>query len=98
MIAERIVSLYSPSGVGKTSLVQAALIPELEQEGFHVLPPLRAGLPWTAPAAGANRYILSLLQTLEEAAAPSCPEGWPAPAGEPHAGRLSGSGARALDR
>ena len=33
LIAERIVLLYSPSGAGKTSLVQAALIPELTARG-----------------------------------------------------------------
>jgi len=41
LIAERIVLLYSPSGADKTSLIQAALIPELEREGFQVLPIMR---------------------------------------------------------
>ncbi len=45
LIAERIVLLSSPSGAGKTSLVQAALIPVLEDEGFRVLPVMRPGLP-----------------------------------------------------
>jgi ABC-type arginine transport system ATPase subunit len=31
LIAERIVMLYSPSGAGKSSLIQAALIPELKE-------------------------------------------------------------------
>ena len=44
LIAERIVLLSSPSGAGKTSLVQAALIPVLEAEGFRVLPAMRPGL------------------------------------------------------
>ena len=44
LIAERIVLLYSPSGAGKTSLMQAALIPELEKEGFQVLPVMRVSL------------------------------------------------------
>jgi hypothetical protein len=64
LIAERIVLLYSPSGAGKTSLIQAALIPELEKEGFRVLPVMRVSLQPsltldTFPTA--NRYILSLL-------------------------------------
>ncbi|HSN77347.1 MAG TPA: hypothetical protein VL334_19930 [Anaerolineae bacterium] len=67
LIAERIILLHSPSGAGKTSLVQAALIPELEQEGFRVLPPMRAGLPVDPSAPDTNRYVLSLLQALEEA-------------------------------
>jgi WD40 repeat protein len=66
LIAERIVLFYSPSGAGKTSLVQAALIPALEREGFRVLPPLRVGLPLGEAMPDANRYLLSLLQTLEE--------------------------------
>ena len=44
LIAERIVLLFSPSGAGKTSLIQAALIPEIEREGFRVLPIMRPGL------------------------------------------------------
>ncbi len=34
--AERIVLLHSPSGAGKTSLIQAALIPQMEKRKFHV--------------------------------------------------------------
>ncbi len=67
LIAERIVLLYSPSGAGKTSLMQAALIPELACEGFRVLPIMRPGLIPAAPGANAaNRYILSLLLSLEK--------------------------------
>lgn len=67
LIARRIVLLYSPSGAGKTSLIQAALIGELEKEGFRVLPVIRPGLkpPPDAPA-GANRYLLSVLMSLQE--------------------------------
>ena len=74
LIAERIVLLYSPSGAGKTSLIQAALTPELEKEGFRVLPPMRVNLE--PPMSGEpakdlpfNRYIFSLLLSLEEALA-----------------------------
>ncbi|MCP4663408.1 MAG: hypothetical protein GY856_49085 [bacterium] len=70
LIAERIVLLYSPSGAGKTSLIQAALIPELENEGFRVRPVMRVGLD-PPPAVNqddgdANRYVLSSLLSLEK--------------------------------
>jgi len=70
LIAERIVLLYSPSGAGKTSLIQAALVPKLEEEGFRVLPIMRASLeppPGAGLPATANRYVVSLLLSLEEA-------------------------------
>ncbi len=72
LIAERIVLLHSPSGAGKTSLIHAALIPELEREGFHILPSMRVGQdpprPEGSPASPSpNRYILSLLVSLDEA-------------------------------
>jgi WD40 repeat protein len=69
LIAERILLLHSPSGAGKTSLIQAALIPELEAEGFHVLPVMRVSLeppPIENAADSSNRYVLSLLLSLEE--------------------------------
>ena len=43
VVAERIVLLYSPSGAGKTSLLQAALIPALEEQDFVVPPIMRVG-------------------------------------------------------
>jgi WD40 repeat protein/tetratricopeptide (TPR) repeat protein len=70
LIAERIVLLYSPSGGGKTSLIHAALIPELEKEGFRVLPVMRVSVEPSLARDSfsvANRYILSLLLSLEEA-------------------------------
>jgi hypothetical protein len=70
LIAERIVLLHSPSGAGKTSLILAALIPELEAEHFAVLPVLRLGLkpsssgePSEPPA---NRCFLNALLSLED--------------------------------
>jgi len=44
LIAERIVLLHSPSGAGKSSLVQAGLIPGLREQGFRVLPVVRVNL------------------------------------------------------
>lgn len=69
LIAERIVLLYSPSGAGKTSLIQAGLLPELVEEGFQALPVMRVSLePSRELLAGLphNRYILSLLLSLEQ--------------------------------
>lgn len=66
LVAERIVLLHSPSGAGKTSLIQAALIPKLREADFRVLPIVRVGLepPATDPA-GPNRYALSTVLSLE---------------------------------
>lgn len=70
LIAERIVLLYSPSGAGKTSLIQAGLLPELEEEGFRALPVMRVSLEpplsLREEIGSYNRYILSLLLSLEE--------------------------------
>lgn len=70
LIAERIVLLYSPSGAGKTSLLQAALVPALERESFTVRPMMRVSRnPDDELKPGTfNRYVLSALSDLEEAA------------------------------
>ncbi len=69
LIAKRIVLLYSPSGAGKTSLVQAALIPALKKENFRVLPVIRLGLGRESDhdlPSTVNRYVLATLLSLEE--------------------------------
>src|SRR5690349_12629749 len=53
LVAERVVLLYSPSGAGKTSLIQARLLDALEQKRFEVLPVVRVGQP--PEAAGTPR-------------------------------------------
>jgi WD40 repeat protein len=73
LIAERIVLLYSPSGAGKTSLINAALIPELVSERFQVSPVVRVAMDTPASAGDgddANRYVLSTLLSLEEGVPP----------------------------
>ncbi|HEX2809711.1 MAG TPA: hypothetical protein VHN80_26400, partial [Kineosporiaceae bacterium] len=71
LVAERIVLLYSPSGAGKTSLIQAALIPALQEAGFKVLPVIRvthAPDPEPGMPVPGNRYVTSVLISLEEGA------------------------------
>ncbi len=67
LIAERIVLLYSPSGAGKSSLIEAGLRAELAARDFLVLPTIRVGLdPTAAVGAAGNRYLVSSLLSLEE--------------------------------
>lgn len=70
LAAHRIVLLHSPSGAGKTSLIQAGLLPEMDKMGYLIFPRTLVG---RQPAAGAvpgnatyNRYILSILMLLDE--------------------------------
>ena len=63
--SERIVWLHSPSGAGKTSLIQTSLTRLLRRDRFAVCPPIRVGadLP---DGVDANPYVLSTLLALEE--------------------------------
>ncbi len=65
LIAERIVLLHSPSGAGKTSLIQAGLLPRLADD-FNILPIVRVGMEIRNTGSAANRYVLSTLFSLEE--------------------------------
>jgi WD40 repeat protein len=70
LIADRIVLVYSPSGAGKTSLLQAGVIPLLRERRFRALPTVRVGAevpPGIELHAPQNRYTLSALLSLEEA-------------------------------
>ncbi|MGH9604817.1 MAG: hypothetical protein ACRD3N_03860 [Terracidiphilus sp.] len=59
LLAQRIVLFYSPSGAGKSSLLQAGLIPRLET-GFEVWAPVRVNLAPADSGPGApNRYARS---------------------------------------
>jgi Novel STAND NTPase 1 len=49
VIAHRVVLLYAASGAGKSSLLNAGLIPSLLAKGFQVLPPARLGAAPTEP-------------------------------------------------
>ncbi|HEY5855786.1 MAG TPA: hypothetical protein VIW24_17495 [Aldersonia sp.] len=65
LVAERIVLLYSPSGAGKTSLIEAGLIPQLRQRRFQVSPVIRVSQLPAEHVASENRYLASTLQALE---------------------------------
>lgn len=69
LIAERIVMLYSPSGAGKSSLLNASILPKMEENGFEVLPVGRVNhepSPEIRAIPGFNRYIYSLMTCIEE--------------------------------
>jgi WD40 repeat protein len=63
VIAERVVLLYAPSGAGKSSLLQAGLVPRLRAEGFAVRPVARVGM--APPVDCANPLVLSALLSFE---------------------------------
>ena len=69
LVAQRILLLYSPSGAGKTSLLEAGLRPALEANDFFVLPTARVSHEPPPSFAGVsirNRYVLSTLLSFEE--------------------------------
>src|SRR3954471_16303092 len=65
-ISQRIVLLYSPSGAGKSSLVEAVLKPALRKNGFRVLPTVRVNLPPEVGDRESERFVLSTNRSLAE--------------------------------
>jgi WD40 repeat protein len=67
IVAEREVLFYAQSGAGKTSLLNARVIPALEEKGFYVLPVVRVGSelpPEVEPQAVDNIFVFSALLSL----------------------------------
>jgi hypothetical protein len=67
ILAHNFVLVYAASGAGKTSLLNAGVIPKLVEEGLTVFPRCRVGL--TIPtdvelAPGSNPYVFNLLCSL----------------------------------
>ncbi len=68
LLAERIVLLHSPSGAGKSSLVNAGLIPVLQAEGLNILPVVRVGEEPSdkySAQEGFNRYLFSVMLSMD---------------------------------
>lgn len=75
LIAERIVLLYSPSGAGKSSLIQAKVVAQMDEEDYQVLPICRPGadIDSGAGATAENSFVTRIIATCEEGK----PEGEP---------------------
>jgi hypothetical protein len=75
IVAHRTVLLHAQSGAGKTSLLNAALIPALGEEGFEVLPLTRVrGFQQEGGDARGidNIYVLNTLVSWEKTRADPC--------------------------
>lgn len=59
--SSRILMLHSPSGAGKSSIINAGVVPQMERHGFTVLQPLRAGGPESLKGAPGGRFIGNVL-------------------------------------
>ena len=63
LYAERVVLMYSPSGAGKSSLINAGLIPELK-DSFRILPVLRLNRAFPESLAQIERVDPSTMSPL----------------------------------
>jgi WD40 repeat protein len=63
-ISQQLVLFYAQSGAGKTSLVNARVIPDLETRGFHVFPPARAGADLPPGIEPQNVFVYNTLKAV----------------------------------
>ena len=65
IISNKVLLLYAKSGAGKSSLINAGVLPELEKEEFEVLPIVRLGLgPSDEPVE--NIFLHNTLRSLSK--------------------------------
>ncbi|HEX9671412.1 MAG TPA: hypothetical protein VGC93_18235 [Thermoanaerobaculia bacterium] len=64
LTSEELVLFYAPSGAGKTSLLNARLVLDLEDDGFFVLPAARVGGQSRLGVEAANVYVFNVLTSL----------------------------------
>jgi WD40 repeat protein len=64
VVSERVVIFFSPSGAGKTSLINVRLAPELKKKCLHVLPVARVGGELPPGISPANVYTFNTLCSL----------------------------------
>jgi len=74
--AHRIVLIYAPSGAGKSSLINAGLIPELKRDGFEVLPIALVGgrVPTGGALRSGNVFVDNVMVSWLSAEAKGFPE------------------------
>ncbi|MEZ4708559.1 MAG: hypothetical protein R3A44_15225 [Caldilineaceae bacterium] len=67
IVSSRLMLFYAQSGAGKSSLLNAGVIPQLRANGFEVLPVARVGgvLPENVEQAD-NVYVVNLLLSIEQ--------------------------------
>jgi WD40 repeat protein len=71
LASEKLVLFYAQSGAGKSSLINARLIPRLEKKRFEVLPVARLGGDSLVGAEAGNIYIVNLFRSLHRRASDS---------------------------
>src|SRR5262245_13160717 len=65
ILGHKLVLVYAQSGAGKTSFLNAKIVPELEENGLHVLPVTRVGSTFLDKSlVPSNAYMFNALQNM----------------------------------